>query len=398
MQLRFVERWISSVRLIALPFVVGAVALAAYPPGRWETWAWVTTFAVLMALIAGWLVHRLSEERAKAEARAEEAERLHEAERRTVEELRRISQLRADFVALVSHEVRTPLAAVIGASTSPGRSPRRTAARSTWCPSPARAPPSRSTCRRGSAGLAEPPLELARALGHERAQLGRGEHDRLAAEREHLADEPVGAADRPLRERGAVDERAARPSRPPSGRRRASTRCGRSSPRAAPTGRSPRGARIPPSAASPCASGRAGSSGARRGRRPRCGRTSAAAAARSRTARSCASRPRSTRASGTRARRAACGRCARVSVATRSSSAPACGVGVWARSNWPNASSSFARTRSSGELEPAAIIGPTNSSASRIARASSGVRRGARRKVSPKSSLSTCTSSPCSSA
>ncbi len=81
MQLTFVGRWISSVRLIALPFVVGAIALAVYPLGRWETWAWVTTFAVLMALIAGWLVHRLSEERAKAEARAEEAERLHEAER-----------------------------------------------------------------------------------------------------------------------------------------------------------------------------------------------------------------------------------------------------------------------------------------------------------------------------
>ena len=42
----------------------------------------------------------------------------------------------------------------------------------------------------------------------------------------------------------------------------------------------------------------------------------------------------------------------------------------------PKVSSSFARTRSSGECAPAAIIGPTNSSASRIARASSGVSRG----------------------
>ncbi len=64
----------------------------------------------------------------------------------------------------------------------------------------------------------------------------------------------------------------------------------------------------------------------------------------------------------------------------------------------PNVSSSLARTRSSGECAPAAIIGPTNSSARRIARASSGVSRGGRRNVSPKSSLSTCTSSPCSSA
>ena len=39
----------------------------------------------------------------------------------------------------------------------------------------------------------------------------------------------------------------------------------------------------------------------------------------------------------------------------------------------------------------AAISGPTNSSASRIARASSGVSRGGARKVSPKSSLSTRT-------
>ncbi len=116
MQLMYLGRWISTVRLIALPFVVGAIALAAYPPGRWETWAWITTFAVLTALIVGRLVHRLSEERAKAEARAAEAERLHEAERRTVEELRRVSQLRADFVSLVSHEVRTPLAAVIGSA------------------------------------------------------------------------------------------------------------------------------------------------------------------------------------------------------------------------------------------------------------------------------------------
>jgi signal transduction histidine kinase len=225
MQLRFLERWISIVRLIALPFVVGAVATADYPPGRWDTWAWITTvafaagslvffvlarsrlgdahpfgqslaaqifdtaivigyvmvfaferglpvqqvlyldlaaacvrfgvvgglivaaisapilaaftkirtdqlggqfswkfvffqtfFEVLMALIVGWLVHRLAVEGERAEARAAEAERLHEAERRTVEELRRLSRLRADFVSLVSHEVRTPLAAVIGSA------------------------------------------------------------------------------------------------------------------------------------------------------------------------------------------------------------------------------------------------------------------------------------------
>jgi signal transduction histidine kinase len=42
--------------------------------------------------------------------------RAYEAERETVEELRRLSALRADFVSLVSHELRSPMAAVIGAS------------------------------------------------------------------------------------------------------------------------------------------------------------------------------------------------------------------------------------------------------------------------------------------
>jgi signal transduction histidine kinase len=42
--------------------------------------------------------------------------RAYEAERRTVEELRRLSDLRADFVSLVSHELRSPMAAVIGAA------------------------------------------------------------------------------------------------------------------------------------------------------------------------------------------------------------------------------------------------------------------------------------------
>jgi signal transduction histidine kinase len=224
-QLRGLERWISLVRLIAFPFVLVSVAIASYPPGRWELWAWVTTglflvgsiaffvvarselgnahpfaqslaaqifdtaiitgyvmvFAferglpvqqilyidlaaacvrfgikgglvlaavsapivavfgklradqlnatfswklvvfqtgleVLMALIVGWLVQKLAAAGAQAEARAEEAEALHEAERRTVAELRRLSSLRADFVSLVSHEVRTPMAAVIGSA------------------------------------------------------------------------------------------------------------------------------------------------------------------------------------------------------------------------------------------------------------------------------------------
>jgi signal transduction histidine kinase len=42
--------------------------------------------------------------------------RAYEAERRRVEELARLSQLRADFVSLVSHELRSPMTAVIGAA------------------------------------------------------------------------------------------------------------------------------------------------------------------------------------------------------------------------------------------------------------------------------------------
>ena len=42
--------------------------------------------------------------------------RAYEAERNTVEELRRLSALRADFVSLVSHELRSPMAAVIGSA------------------------------------------------------------------------------------------------------------------------------------------------------------------------------------------------------------------------------------------------------------------------------------------
>ena len=42
--------------------------------------------------------------------------RAYEAERNTADELRRLSELRADFVSLVSHELRSPMAAVIGAA------------------------------------------------------------------------------------------------------------------------------------------------------------------------------------------------------------------------------------------------------------------------------------------
>jgi signal transduction histidine kinase len=85
-------------------------------PFSWKLVAFQTGLEVLMALIVGWLVSRLAAENARVEARADEAERLHEVERQTVAELRRLSSLRADFVSLVSHEVRTPMAAVIGSA------------------------------------------------------------------------------------------------------------------------------------------------------------------------------------------------------------------------------------------------------------------------------------------
>src|SRR5262245_41266366 len=42
--------------------------------------------------------------------------RAYEAERATVDELRRLSALRADFVSLVSHELRSPMASLIGSA------------------------------------------------------------------------------------------------------------------------------------------------------------------------------------------------------------------------------------------------------------------------------------------
>ena len=44
--------------------------------------------------------------------------RAYEAERATVDELRRLSALRADFVSLVTHELRSPMTAVIGSAAT----------------------------------------------------------------------------------------------------------------------------------------------------------------------------------------------------------------------------------------------------------------------------------------
>ncbi len=119
--------------LASVPVLVGFERLRSQQQHVAIGWQFVifqTAIELIMALILGWLVRQLVIEHGQAESRAREAEVLrdelrrradradaaYESERRTVEELRRLSSLRADFVSMVSHEVRTPMAAVIGAA------------------------------------------------------------------------------------------------------------------------------------------------------------------------------------------------------------------------------------------------------------------------------------------
>jgi signal transduction histidine kinase len=90
-------------RLVA-PLLVGARAIGALSLVRREEDAFTEEDVELVSLLgrlAGTAVQNI---------------RSYEAERQTVEELRRLSALRADFVSLVSHELRSPMAAVIGAA------------------------------------------------------------------------------------------------------------------------------------------------------------------------------------------------------------------------------------------------------------------------------------------
>jgi signal transduction histidine kinase len=89
---------------VVAPLAVGARTIGLISVGRSETDAFSEHDVELMSLL-GRLV-----------ASAVQNIRAYESERRTVEELRRLSALRADFVSLVSHELRSPMAAVIGAS------------------------------------------------------------------------------------------------------------------------------------------------------------------------------------------------------------------------------------------------------------------------------------------
>jgi signal transduction histidine kinase len=89
---------------LVAPVLVGARPIGMLSLSRVAVDAFTPEEAELVALL-GRLV-----------ATAVQNIRAYEAERQTVEELRRLSALRADFVSLVSHELRSPMAAVIGAA------------------------------------------------------------------------------------------------------------------------------------------------------------------------------------------------------------------------------------------------------------------------------------------
>jgi len=89
---------------VAAPLLVGARSIGLLSLGRREADAFDAHEVELVTLL-GRLV-----------ATAVQNLRAYAGERRTVEELRRLSALRADFVSLVSHELRSPMAAVIGAA------------------------------------------------------------------------------------------------------------------------------------------------------------------------------------------------------------------------------------------------------------------------------------------
>ncbi|HET8895595.1 MAG TPA: ATP-binding protein [Gaiellaceae bacterium] len=89
---------------LVAPLLIGARPIGMLSVARARVDAFTAEETELLALL-GRLV-----------ANAVQNLRAYEAERQTVEELRRLSALRADFVSLVSHELRSPMAAVIGAA------------------------------------------------------------------------------------------------------------------------------------------------------------------------------------------------------------------------------------------------------------------------------------------
>jgi signal transduction histidine kinase len=87
--------------LIVGPRSVGMISLVRVEPGSFTSEE--IEFVSLLGRFLGGTVQNI---------------RAYESERATVEELRRLSALRADFVSLVSHELRSPMAAVIGSANT----------------------------------------------------------------------------------------------------------------------------------------------------------------------------------------------------------------------------------------------------------------------------------------
>jgi signal transduction histidine kinase len=81
------------------PVPIGILAIARSQPDAFEA-----EEVELVTLLARIVAHAVQNIRA------------YSAEKATADELRRLSTLRADFVSLVSHELRSPMAAVIGAA------------------------------------------------------------------------------------------------------------------------------------------------------------------------------------------------------------------------------------------------------------------------------------------
>ena len=89
---------------VASPLLAGARSIGMFSVVRAEPRSFAPEEVELLSLLGRFV------------ATAVQNIRAYEAERTTVEELRRLSALRADFVSLVSHELRSPMAAVIGSA------------------------------------------------------------------------------------------------------------------------------------------------------------------------------------------------------------------------------------------------------------------------------------------
>jgi signal transduction histidine kinase len=89
---------------VVVPLPVGARAIGVLSIGRADADAFTEDEIELVTLLGRLVAGGVQNIRA------------HEAERRTVEELRRLSALRADFVSIVSHDLRSPMATVIGSA------------------------------------------------------------------------------------------------------------------------------------------------------------------------------------------------------------------------------------------------------------------------------------------